>query len=399
MGGGHAGGTAAALLRQYGFDGDIVLIGKEPGLPYERPPLSKAWLNGQADTDSLLLKPARFYADQTIDLLLQRTAVTIDRTTQTVGLDDGREIGYDRLVLATGARARRIDVPGHDLDSVLYLRDQSDARRLKAALSGAGRIVVCGGGYIGLEVAATARVLGVEATVVEQQPRLLSRVASGPVAGYFLRHHFEHGVDFRLDARIGSFKGEGGRVAGVGLADGEMLMCDAVVVGIGATPEDELAVAAGLDCQDGVVVDESARTSDPRIFAIGDVAQRSVALYGRSFRFESVPNAIEQAKQAAAAITGREGSRPEVPWFWSDQYDTKLQIAGLARSSDALVLRGDEAAGRFAVFHLEGGRLLAVEAVNAPAEFVMGKKLIASRQLVQAEKLADPAVRMTEIVA
>jgi 3-phenylpropionate/trans-cinnamate dioxygenase ferredoxin reductase subunit len=399
VGGGHAGGTTAALLRQNGFDGDIVLIGAEPGLPYERPPLSKAWLEGLADTDSLLLKPASFYTEQAIDLLLQNSAVEIDRSVRTVGLADGRTIGYDRLVLATGTRARRLDVPGHDLDNVLYLRDHADAERVKAALGRGGRIVVCGGGYVGLEVAATARQLGLAVTVVEQQPRLLSRVASPSLAAFYLAHHVDHGVAVRLSARITSLVGRGGVVAGVELAGGEVLPCDAVVVGIGAVAQESVAVAAGLDCSDGIIVDGCSRTSDPRIFAVGDVARRPVELYGRSFRFESVPNVVEQAKQVAAALTGRPAPRPDVPWFWSDQYDTKLQIAGMVCDTDSLVIRGVQADGRFAVFHLRGDRLMAVEAVNSPAEFVIGKKLIAGRRPVLVEKLADSTARMTDTAA
>jgi 3-phenylpropionate/trans-cinnamate dioxygenase ferredoxin reductase subunit len=306
---------------------------------------------------------------------------------------------YAHLVLATGSRARRIALPGIDQANVLELRTAADADKLKAALGPGKRLAVVGGGYIGLEAAASARALGAEAVVIEVLPRVLARVASEPLSRFFTDYHQARGVRFELGAAVAGFEGAGGRVTGVRLGDGRLIACDAALVGVGAIPNDDMAQAAGLDCANGVVVDLEARTSDPAIFAIGDVTNRPMPLYDRTHRLESVPNALEQARQAACAITGRPPPAGETPWFWSDQYDVKLQIAGMPFEADDILVRGDPAAGKFAVFHLKGGAIQAVEAVNAPPEFMMGKQLIAQRRPVAREKLADPAVSMKEVAA
>lgn len=399
VGAGHAGGVAAALLRQYGHQGPIALIGEEPIAPYQRPPLSKAWLKGEADADSLALKPAEFYAEQGVDFRPGVRVVEIARSAREVRLEGGEALAYDALILATGARPIPLAVPGADLEGVLFLRTAADAEALKAALRPGVRLAVVGGGYIGLEAAASARALGAEAIVIEREPRLLSRVASETLSSFFQARHEAEGVSFILGATAEAFEGEAGRVTAVRLTDGRSVPCDAVLVGVGAHPNDELAAASGLECVRGVAVDDDARTADPAIFAIGDVAHRPLPLYGRMFRLESVPNALEQAKQAASAICGRPRPSPEAPWFWSDQYDLKLQIAGLPFDVDRTVVRGDPAAGRFAVFHLKGDQLQAVEAVNAPPEFMAGRQLILNRKAVSAEKLADPAVSMKEVAA
>lgn len=399
LGAGHAGGTAAALLRQYGHTGKITLVGEEPIPPYQRPPLSKAWLKGEADADSLALKPLEFYAEHDIDFLPGLRGVKLARAAKELTLSDGRVLTYDILILATGARAIKLPVPGADLSGLLELRTAADAEKLKASVGPGKRLAVVGGGYIGLEVAASGRALGAEVVVIEREPRLLARVACEALSDFFRGYHEKNGVTFELGASVTGFVGENGQVTGVTLADGRTIACDAAVIGVGATPNDDLAADCGLDVARGVVVDLEARSSDPSIFAIGDVAHRPMPIYDRMFRMESVPNALEQAKQAASAITGRPAPAGEVPWQWSDQYDLKLQIAGYAFDVDEVLLRGDPASGKFAVFHLKGDQIQSVEAINSPPEFMMGKQLIGNRKPVSKAKLADPTVSMKEVVA
>lgn len=399
VGAGHAGGSAAAFLRQYGHAGPIVLIGEEPLLPYQRPPLSKGWLKGEADADSLALKPADWYADNGVSLRLGGVVTRINRSEQIVHLASGETFPYDDLILATGARARMLPIPGADLSGVLALRTAADAESLKTALGPGKRLAVVGGGYVGLEAAASARALGAHALIIERESRVLARVACETLSTFFQDYHAARGVGFELNAAVEAFEGQAGQVTGVRFADGRVVACDVVLVGVGAIPNDALAKDAGLECVNGVVVDLEARTADRHIFAIGDVSHRPLPLYERQFRLESVPNALEQAKQAAAAIVGRAGPVPEVPWFWSDQYDLKLQIAGLPFDADRIVVRGDVAAARFAVFHLKGDLIQAVEAVNAPPEFMAGKQLIGKRTPVSVEKLVDVTVSMKDVAA
>ncbi len=399
VGAGHAGGTLAALLRQYGHEGAITLIGEEPIAPYQRPPLSKAWLKGEADADSLALRPLEFYAENNIDFRPSLRVTGLDRAAKTAALSDGSSIGYDVLTIATGARPIVLPIPGVDLDGVLYLRTAADAEKLKAAIGPGRRLAIVGGGYIGLEAAASARALGAEAVVIEREPRLLARVACEQLSSFFQAYHEAKGVRFVLGASVTTINGVGGKVSGVTLSDGSTPACDAALLGVGAAPNDELAVDAGLETARGVVVDLEARTSDPSIFAIGDVAHRPMPIYERMFRLESVPNALEQAKQVACAITGRPAPAGEVPWFWSDQYDLKLQIAGVPFDADQILVRGDPATAKFAVFHLKGDRVQAVEAVNSPPEFMAGRMLILNRRPVSIAKLADSTVSMKEVAA
>jgi 3-phenylpropionate/trans-cinnamate dioxygenase ferredoxin reductase component len=400
LGAGHAGGTAAALLRQYGHEGPITLVGEEPIPPYQRPPLSKAWLKGEADADALALKPLEFYAEQGIDFRPGVRAAQLNRPAKAVVLSDGSTVDYDLLVIATGARAIALPLPGADLAGVMFLRTAADAERLKAAIGPGKRLAVVGGGYIGLEVAASGRALGAEVVVLEREARLLARVACEALSDFFKAYHEQHGVRFELGCSVTGFEGADGRVTGVTLADGRTVPCDAAVVGVGARPNDEIAEDAGLEVARGVVVYLDARSvTDPDIFAIGDVAHRPMPIYGNSFRMESVPNALEQAKQAASAICGRPRPSGECPWQWSDQYDLKLQIAGYAFDADEILVRGDPATAKFAVFHLQGDKLQSVEAINSPPEFMMGKQLILSRRAVDKRKLADPSVSMKEVAA
>jgi 3-phenylpropionate/trans-cinnamate dioxygenase ferredoxin reductase subunit len=397
LGAGHAGGSAAAFLRQYGHSGPIVLVGEEPLLPYQRPPLSKAWLKAEAGEEELQLRPPSFYAENDIALRLGLVATRIDRVAKLAFLADGEVLNYDALIIATGARARRLSLPGGALARTLELRTAADAEMLKAGIAPGKRLVIVGGGYVGLEVAASARALGAEVLVVEREPRILARVAGPILSDFFSAYHHKHGVRFVLNASVAALEGEGGQVSAVRLDDGRTAPCDLVLIGVGALPNQELAQDAGLHCDGGIVVDEEARTADPAIFAIGDVTRRPLPLYGRSFRLESVPSALEQAKQAAAAITGHKPPPPEVPWFWSDQYDLKLQIAGVPFDVDDLVVRGEPSSARFAVFHMKGDVIQAVEAINSPAEFMGGKLLIGAKRPVSRERLADPAVSMKEV--
>lgn len=400
VGAGHAGGTVAAQLRQNDWAGAVVLIGEEPIPPYQRPPLSKAWLKGEADAEALALRPDVFWAEHEVELRLGVRATEIDRAGSVVMLQSGERVPYDRLVLATGRRARRIPMPGMDLEGVLELRTAADADRLKQALGQGRRLAVVGGGYIGLETAASARALGADVCVIELQDRLLARVACQQLSDFMAAHHRSHGVEVVLSATIVALEGQGGRVSGVRLADGRSIGCDLVLVGVGSVANQELAEAAGLLCDGGIVVDLAARTQDPAIYAVGDCTCRPLPLYEGLWRPESVPNALEQAKQAAADICGGRPPPPEVPWFWSDQYDLKLQIAGLSHLADSAVLRGDPSTGRFAVFHLGADhRLHAVEAINAPAEFMAGRQLIGARKPVAPEKLRDMSVSMRDVAA
>ena len=398
VGGGQAAGALAAALRQGGYADPVTVVGAEPLPPYQRPPLSKALLKGEAEPDSLLMRPAAFYADKNVTLRLGVRVQAIDRAARTASLDDGSSLAWSALVFATGSRLRRLAVPGIDAAGVRELRTVADAQAIRAALVPGCRLAVVGGGYVGLEVAASARALGASVTVIEREPRLLARVASQTLSAFFAASHQAQGVTLLLGATVSGFEQADGAVRGVRLADGRLIDCDLAVVGIGALAEDALAAAAGLACEDGILVDESARTSDPDIYAIGDCTRRPVPRYGIRMRLESVPNALEQAKQAAAGILGQPAPRAELPWFWSDQYDLRLQIAGLPIGVAREVVRGDPASKRFAVFHLDAGnRLQAVEAVNSVAEFAAARQWAAAGQVLDPARVADPAVPVKQI--
>jgi len=406
VGAGHAGGSAAALLRQSGYRGEIVLVGEDAVAPYQRPPLSKGYLKGNLGANHLKLKADEFYANQEIQLILSNRAIRIDRDIKRVIFADQTQVDYDTLILATGSRPRLLGIPGATLGGVLALRTIADADLLNQSITRNGNVVIIGGGYVGLEVAASARSIGASVTILERESRCLARVACESLSTYFEGYHRARGVSIVTGASVVGFEGtepaghEPGWVREVRLADGGILPADIVLVGVGATACDELARTAGLACENGIVVDEQARTSDADIFAIGDVTWRKLHHYdGHRFRLESVPNALEQARQAACAITGSLAPLPEVPWFWSDQYDLKLQIAGVPIGATDQLLRGDPARDKFAVFHLDGDRVLAVEAVNAVPEFMVGKQLIASRRPVSRSRLADPTVPMKAVAS
>jgi 3-phenylpropionate/trans-cinnamate dioxygenase ferredoxin reductase subunit len=348
-----------------------------------------------------MLKPETFYEANDITLCLSTRVVRIDRAGRAVILEDGRALPYHTLILATGARARRMPLPGFDLGGVLALRTAADAEALKQALGPGRRLAVIGGGYIGLEAAASARALGSEVVVIEREPRVLARVACETLSSFFHDYHRRHGVHFILGAGVEGIVGGDGRAAAVKLAGGTLVEADAFLVGVGAVPNQELAVEAGLRCNDGIVVDLRAGTADPAVFAIGDCTRRPMPLYGgHMHRLESVPNALEQAKQVASAITGRPAPPAEVPWFWSDQYDLKLQIAGVPLGAVRTVIRGDVDQARFAVFHLDAeDRIRAVEAINAAPEFMAGRLMIGQGKAVKPDRLRDMSVSMKEVAA
>jgi 3-phenylpropionate/trans-cinnamate dioxygenase ferredoxin reductase subunit len=396
VGAGHAGGAVAAVLRQYGFAGSISLISEESVAPYHRPPLSKAWLKGAVTLDSLALKADAFYHEQNIDLRLGERVETIDPDARQITLGNAQRMTYDTLILATGATARTLPIAGAQHANVITLRSQADAGKLRGTLGPGKRLLIIGGGYVGLECAATARALGAEVVVLEKAPRLLERVASAPIASFLQAHHEKNGVTFALNADIEAIEGTTSADA-VRLADGRYFPCDALLIGVGAAPASALAQAAGLACDDGITVDADCRTVDPHIFAIGDVAKRPHPLYQRNLRLESVPNTMEQAKRVAAVITGRAPAAAEVPWFWSEQYALKLQIVGLPFDSTEIIVRGMPESGQFAVFHLRDNHLITVEAINSPTDFFAGKKLINSGNAVSAARIADTSCSLNEL--
>ncbi len=396
VGGGQAAAQAVQSLRQQNFAGAITLVGEEPHPPYQRPPLSKKYLVGELARERLFLRPASFYADKAVALELGRRVEALEVGARRVRLDDGRTLAYDRLLLATGSRVRRLDVPGTALRGVHYLRTLADADAIVASLEPGARVLLVGAGYIGLEVAAVVRSRGHEVTVLEAADRVMPRTASPEVAAFYDACHRAAGVVLHYGAAVAAFRGAAS-VTAAETTDGRSFPCDAVVIGIGIVPNVELAAAAGLPCNNGIVVDEFARTADESVVAAGDCTNHPQPLLGRRVRLESVPNAVHQAKVAAATLLGTPTAYSEVPWFWSDQYDLKLQIVGLSQGHDEVVLRGEPATRSFAAFYLESGRLLAVDAVNSPREFAAGKKLVATRARIPREVLENPSVDLATL--
>ena len=389
IGAGQAGAQAIATLRSEGFEGALTLVGDEPYAPYQRPPLSKAYLAGEFARERLFLKPDAFYAEAACNLRLSLAAEAIDRRGKTVRLSDGTRLSYDRLLLTTGARVRKLPVSGAALPGVYYLRGIADVDGLRQHFQPGARLAVVGGGYIGLEVAAVAVKHGLKVTVIEAAERVMVRAASPQISAFYEEVHRVKGVEFVLGAMAEAFEGSA-RVEAVSTNLGRV-QADFVLAGIGIVPNCELAEAAGLVCDNGISVDEFGTTSDPDIFAAGDCTSHPGFAGGR-VRLESVQNAIDHAKHAALAMVGKPLAYREVPWFWSDQYDLKLQIAGLAHPGDTTVLRGNPDSHKFSVFHLREGVVAAVEAVNAAQDYIVGRKLIAARAVITPERLADLSV-------
>jgi len=376
VGAGQAAAQAAASLRGAGYDGGLVVVGDEPHPPYQRPPLSKKHLAGELAGDRLALKADAFWAEAGIEMRLAAPAAAIDVPGRRLALADGTRLPYARLLLATGSRPRRLALPGMELMGVHVLRSRDDVERFGDEMRPGARLAIVGGGYIGLEVAATARERGLDVTVIEAADRLLGRVVAPAVSAFFHALHAVRGVAIRTGAGVVGLEGRE-RVRGVRLADGTLVPADVVLVAAGGVPNEELAREAGLATADGILVDAATRTGAPDIFAAGDVARFPSRRYGRLVRLESVQNAIDQAKAAADAMLGGSPSYNPVPWFWSDQYDAKLQIAGLSAGHGAVEIEGDPAAGPFAVAYRDGARLLAVDTINWPRRHMEARRSLA----------------------
>jgi len=387
-GAGHAGFQLAVSLRQLGYEGRVCLINDEAHLPYQRPPLSKAYLKGEGRPDSLMFRPEKFYHDQHIELIADR-AVSIDRPARKLLLASGAALDYAHLVLATGARNRLLDIPNANQADVLYLRilDESEALRLRIA--SARHVVVIGAGFIGLEFAATARAKGLEVDVIELGARVMARAVTAEISEYFQQRHTAAGIRIHFGVQATSIESDGTRVTGVSLSDGRHVPADLVVVGVGVLPNIELAAAAGLPVASGIIVDEQLLTSDPDISAIGDCALFASPRFGGSLRLESVQNATDHARCVAARLTGNAKTYDGQPWFWSDQGDDKLQIAGLTTGYDRVVVRGDPAQRSFSAFCYREGRLVGVESVNRAADHVFGRKILGLNRSIAPEQAAD----------
>ena len=397
IGGGQAGAQAIDTLRKEGFGGRLVLIGDEPQLPYQRPPLSKKYLCGEMTAERLLFRHQSFYDEHRIELKLGRQAVRLDAGARQVELAGGELLAYDRLLLCLGAESRRLTCPGAELAGVHYLRGLADVAPIQTGFKPQARVVIIGGGYIGLETAATCRKMGCEVTVLEMADRIMNRVVAPAVSQYFAAEHRVHGVNILCDMRVTRLEGRE-RVERVVCADGSSHEADLVIVGVGAVATTELARSAGLACDNGIVVDEYCRTSDAAIYAAGDCTNHPSPRFGRRVRLESVDNAFEQAKTAALNMLDRPVAHDRVPWFWSDQFDNKLLIVGLSQDYDRQVLRGDPASRSFSVCYLKGSELLAVEAVNHSKDYMAARKLIADRTPLQADRLADASLALKDAV-
>jgi len=399
VGAGHGGAQVAIALRQNQFAGSIQVIGREPEFPYERPPLSKEYLARDKTFDRIMIRPAAFWADKAIDFTLGSEVVAVDPVAQTVTTDSGETIAYGTLVWATGGDPRRLTLDGHDLAGVHAVRTRADADRLMAELdAGANRAVVIGGGYIGLEAAAVLTKFGVHVTLLEALPRVLARVAGEALSAFYEAEHRAHGVDLRTNVAVAALEGAGDKVTGVRLADGEVLPADIVIVGIGIIPAIAPLLAAGAKGGNGIEVDDLCRTSLPNVYAIGDCAAHANSYAdGATIRLESVQNANDQGTCVARAITGNPVPYKAVPWFWSNQYDLRLQTVGLSIGHDATVTRGDPAARSFSVIYLKQGRVIALDCVNAVKDYVQGKKLVETGAVIAPERLADTSVLLKEL--
>lgn len=402
VGAGHGGAQAAIALRAAGFDGTVGLLGDEADAPYERPPLSKDYLAGDKPFERLLIRPLAFWNERAVALLAGHHVFAVDAEARTVRTTDGLEFGYGTLVWATGGRARNLTCSGHDLVGVHSVRNRADVDRMMDELPATRRVVVIGGGYIGLEAAAVLNKLGRQVVVVEAQDRLLARVAGAPISRFFADEHRAHGVEIQFGASVVCIEEQDGRATGVRLADGEVLLANMVIVGIGIVPAVEPLLAAGIEgaAAGGVAVDNVCRTSDAHIYAIGDCAAHVNAFAGdKVIRLESVQNATDQATVAAKAICGVLAPYHAVPWFWSNQYDLKLQTVGLSTGYDDLVVRGDVDTRSFSVVYLRYGQVIALDCVNAVRDYVQGRALVISGARVPAAALADAGTPLKALVA
>ncbi len=398
IGASHAGHQIAVAARQAGYAEPIILLSDEDALPYQRPPLSKAYMMGKVDADGLIFRSREFFQDQDIDLRLGVSVAGIDREAKEVRCADGSVLPYTLLAIATGTRVRPLPVPGAHLDGVHYIRTLSDIDRIMAELEAVQNVVVIGGGFIGLEGAAALRQMGKEVAVVELADRFMARGVGVTVSSFFANHHREQGVDVYLQTGVSELTGEGGKVAGVSLSNGEVLKADLVIAGIGVIANQELAVEAGLDCDDGILVDENARTSDPSIFGAGDVTRFNSRFAPMSLRLESVQNATDQARAAGAAIAGAAKPYDSAPWFWSDQFDLKLQMTGITSGHDKEVMRGEPSAEGFSVFYFKGDTWLGTDTVNRPSDHISSRRLLDMGYALSAEEAADETLALKDVL-
>jgi 3-phenylpropionate/trans-cinnamate dioxygenase ferredoxin reductase subunit len=395
IGAGHAAGQAAASLRQEKYEGPITIIGDEPHIPYQRPPLSKQYLSGDQGLERVYLRPEKFYAEKNIDLMLNTRASGIDRTAQTVTLEDGQTIPYDKLIIATGSRPRILNIEGSELTGIHYLRTIDDVDAIRQEMQQAKSLVIVGGGYIGLEVASVGIDAGLEVHVLEMEERILQRVTTPEMSDYYHNLHAGRGVNIHTNTAVTGFAGSD-RVDTV-LCGETTMAADLVIVGIGIIPNTELAQDAGLEVDNGIVVNDHCQTSDVNIYAAGDCTNHPNALLNRRLRLESVPNAMEQARTCASNLLGGDKSYASIPWFWSDQYDLKLQMVGFSADGDQQVVRGDMSRNEFAVFYLKDGTVVAADAVNSPKEFMICKQLVGKS--VDSAALADAATDLKSLLA
>lgn len=398
IGAGQAGFQVAASLRAGGYQEPIVLIGDEPHIPYQRPPLSKGFLVGKESAESIELRPISFYRDHAIDLLTAEAAISIDRAARQVRLSSGRSLPYEKLVLATGARNRLLPLPGAELDGVLYLRSLTEASALKKRIELARQIVVIGGGFIGLEVAAVASALRKEVTVLEMLPRLMSRAVAPIISDFYSQLHAAKGVRVICGAAVYEIVGSHGKVQAVKLSDGTGHSADLVIVGIGVLPNLEIARDAGLAVANGIAVDEELCTNDKDIYAVGDCAEHPNRFAGSRVRLESVQNAADQAQCAAEGILGRpDCCYAAVPWFWTDQFDIKLQMAGISAGHDRAVTRGSAENSKLSVFYFKQNRLIAIDSINRPLDHILGRKLLAAGTTLTPDQAADESFDLKQL--
>ncbi|HJP37536.1 MAG TPA: FAD-dependent oxidoreductase [Gammaproteobacteria bacterium] len=396
-GAGHAAGQAVVSLRQGGFSGRIIMVGEEPYLPYQRPPLSKKYLSGELELERMYVRHNKFYAEHDIDIRLSTRVEEINRKDQLVVLSNGQQESYDRLVLATGSHVRKLQIPGHDLEGIHYLRAIEDVHKIQDRFKPGARLVIIGAGYIGMETAAVAVTHGLDTTVVETADRIMARALAPEVSAFFDQVHRDAGVKILCGRDPNAEILGNGKVEALRGADGMELPADLIIAGIGILPTVDIAEQAGIECENGILVDEFCRTSDPNIMAIGDCTNHPNQLLNKRLRLESVHNAQEQAKTAAATLCGKLRTYNQIPWFWSDQYDLKLQIVGLSGEHDEVIIRGDFAERSFAAFYMQEDLLIAVDAVNSAREFMLSKKLIANGARLEPEILADKSIDFKDL--